>query len=217
MTPQARGSRHRTRRTVHPCRTIRSNKRSLQSREAIHYARRGTIDRGMVLPTLDRKVLADVSSQVIVRTYAAGTAIIRHGDAADRFFIIQEGEVDVEVAAADGAAPRVVNRLGRGDYFGEIGLLTGSTRNATVRTTRETQVMELDRGGFMTMISTSDLTSQELSRVMRQRVVANGLALALPSLDARQAASLAERVEHRHYDAGKLSCGRVNRPTRSMS
>src|SRR5262249_26129951 len=171
----------------------------------------------MVLPTLDRKVLADVASQVVVRTYAAGTAIIRQGDAADRFFIIQEGEVDVEVAAADGTAPRIVNRLGRGDYFGEIGLLTGSTRNATVATTRETQVMELDRGGFMTMISTSDLTSQELSRVMRQRVVANGLALALPSLGARQAASLAERVEHRHYDAGKLSCGRVNRPTRSMS
>ena len=157
----------------------------------------------MMLPTLDHKVLADVASQVVVRPYAAGTAIIRQGDAADRFFIIQNGEVDVEVAAADGAAPRVVNHLGRGDYFGEIGLLTGSTRNATVRATRETQVMELDRDGFMTMISTSDLTSQELSRVMRQRVIANGFTLALPSLDTRQAASLAERVCNRHYDAGQ--------------
>jgi cytochrome P450/CRP-like cAMP-binding protein len=157
----------------------------------------------MVLPTLDRKVLADVASRVVVRTYAAGTAIIRQGDAADRFFIVQEGELDVEVAAADGAAPRVMNHLGPGDYFGEIGLLTGSTRTATVRATRETQVMELDRDGFMTMISTSDLTSQELSRVMRQRVIANGFALVLPALDARQAASLAERVQHRHYDAGQ--------------
>ena len=157
----------------------------------------------MVLPTLDRKVLADVASRVVVQTYSAGTAIIRQGDAADHFFIVQEGELDVEVAAADGAAPRIVNHLGRGDYFGEIGLLTGSTRNATVRTRRETQVMELDRDGFMTMISTSDLTSQELSRVMRQRIIANGLALALPSLDARQAASLAERVQRRHYDDGQ--------------
>ena len=157
----------------------------------------------MMLPTLDHKVLADVASQVVVRPYAAGTAIIRQGDAADRFFIIQDGEVDVEVAAGDGAAPRLVNHLGPGDYFGEIGLLTGSTRNATVRTTRETQVLELGRDGFMTMILTSDLTSQELSRVMRQRVIANGFALALPSLDARQAASLAERVRHRHYDAGQ--------------
>jgi putative ABC transport system ATP-binding protein len=157
----------------------------------------------MMLPTLDHKVLADVASQVVVRPYPAGTVIIRQGDAADRFFIIQDGEVDVEISAAGGTAPRVVNHLGRGDYFGEIGLLTGSTRNATVRTTRETQVMELDRDGFMTMISTSDLTSQELSRVMRQRVIANGFALALPSLDARQAASLAERFQHRHYDAGQ--------------
>jgi CRP-like cAMP-binding protein len=148
-------------------------------------------------------VLADVASQVVVQTYPAGTAIIRQGDVADRFYIIQDGEVDIEVAAPDGTAARVVNHLGRGDYFGEIGLLTGSPRNATVRTTRETQLMELERDGFMTMISTSDLTSQELSRVMRQRVIANGLTLALPSLDTRQAASLAERVRQRHFGAGQ--------------
>jgi CRP-like cAMP-binding protein len=63
--------------------------------------------------------------------------------------------------------------------------------------------MELDRDGFMTMISTSDLTSQELSRVMRERVIANGFSLALPSLNSRQAASLAELVRQRHYNAGQ--------------
>ena len=39
-------------------------------------------------------------------------------------------------------------------------------------------------GMRMTMISTSDLTSQELSRVMRERVIANGFSLALPSLNS---------------------------------
>jgi CRP-like cAMP-binding protein len=38
---------------------------------------------------------------------------------------------------------------------------------------------------------------------MRQRVIANGLALALPSLDVRQAAILAERVRQRHFEAGQ--------------
>jgi cAMP-dependent protein kinase regulator len=117
--------------------------------------------------------------------------------------MIREGEVDIEVAAGDGAAPRVVNHLGPGDYFGEIGLLTGATRNATVRATRDTQVMELDRDGFMTMISTSDLTSRELSHVMRQRVIATGLAVALPSLDARQVATLTDRIAHQQYAAGQ--------------
>jgi cytochrome P450/CRP-like cAMP-binding protein len=155
----------------------------------------------MVLPTLDRKALADVASQVVLRTYAVGAVIIRQGEVADRFFMIHEGEVDIEVAAGHDGASRVVNRLGPGGYFGEIGLLTGSTRNATARAIRETQLMELDRSGFMTMISTSDLTSQELSRVMRQRIIATGLAVALPSLDARQAANLAERVQLQHYAA----------------
>jgi cytochrome P450/CRP-like cAMP-binding protein len=156
----------------------------------------------MALPMLDRRVLADVSAHVAVKRYPPGTTIIRQGDIADRFFIIVTGEVEVEVTAGPHALPKVVNRLGPAAYFGEIGLLTGATRNATVRTTRETQLLELGRDGFMTMITEGDLTCQELSRVMRQRVIATGLAKALPVLDPSQAALVAAKVQHRRCTKG---------------
>jgi cytochrome P450/CRP-like cAMP-binding protein len=154
------------------------------------------------LPTLDRRILAQVAARVVVRIYPAGAEIVRQGDIADRFFIIVAGEVEVEVVAQPDAPAHVVNRLGKGDYFGEIGLLTGGTRSATVRAVCETTVMELERDGFMTMVTECDLTSQELARVMRQRIIATGLAVALPSLDSRLAATLAARVEHQRYPEG---------------
>lgn len=156
----------------------------------------------LALPTLDRRVLAEVASKIVVRTYPAGKTIIRQGDVADRFFMILEGDVEVELVAPPGTPPRIVNRLGTHDYFGEIGLLSGATRSATVRATRETRLMELDRDGFMTMITESDLTSQEISRVMRQRVIATNLVVALPSLNSGEATALASRVKERRYSAG---------------
>jgi cytochrome P450/CRP-like cAMP-binding protein len=151
----------------------------------------------MVLPTLDRKLLADMAARVVARSHVAGAVIVREGEVADRFFMILDGEVEVSQGAA------TVARLGSGRYFGEIGLLTGAPRNATVRATTEVTVMELDREGFLTMVEECDLTSQELARMMRERVVANQLTLALPSLDAGQAAALAPRIERQRFAAGE--------------
>jgi CRP-like cAMP-binding protein len=177
--------------------------RITESRSAAPRVSRSSIQQlAMALPTLDRRVLADVSAHVEVKRYAPGTTIIRQGAIADRFFIIVTGEVEVEVTAGPRAIPKVVNRLGPAAYFGEIGLLTGATRNATVRTTRETELLEMGRDSFMTMITEGDLTCQEISRVMRQRVIATGLAKALPVLDPSQAAMVAARVQHRRYTKG---------------
>jgi voltage-gated potassium channel len=67
-------------------------------------------------------------------------AIVRRGEPADAMFFIMEGEVDVEVE------PRV--RLGKGQFFGEVGLLFDTTRNATVTALNETRLLVLDRADF---------------------------------------------------------------------
>jgi len=154
-----------------------------------------------VLPSLDRRLLAETAAQVEVRVYPAGQTIIREGDVADRFYMILDGEVEV-LGRVDGEA-RVINRLHGGDYFGETGLLTGARRNASVRAASErVSVMELDRAGFTKLIQECDLTSQELARVMRERLVANRLNAALPWLDSRQAMELAPHIEQQMYAAG---------------
>jgi CRP-like cAMP-binding protein len=58
--------------------------------------------------------------------------VVRRGDRADRFFIITRGEAQVVLERPDGA-PVQVATLRAGEYFGEIALLRGGRRTATVR------------------------------------------------------------------------------------
>jgi voltage-gated potassium channel len=67
-------------------------------------------------------------------------AIVRRGEPADAMFVIMEGEVEVEVEPAV--------RLGKGQFFGEMGLLFDTTRNATVTALDETRLLVLDRADF---------------------------------------------------------------------
>ena len=70
---------------------------------------------------------------------AAGDVVIREGDDADGFFVIESGLV--EVTQGD----RVLRREGPGEFFGEIGLLRDVPRTATVTAVEDTVLRSLDR------------------------------------------------------------------------
>lgn len=79
--------------------------------------------------------------------YEPGDVIVSEGDAGDLFYIITQGEV--EVVRGDGEEEgRVVARLREGDYFGELALLRGLGRNATVRALTTVNVLTLGRDDF---------------------------------------------------------------------
>lgn len=75
--------------------------------------------------------------------YGARRTVIRRGQAGDCMFFIADGEVAVELPA--GAPPL---RLGPGAFFGEMALVTGEARNATVSTLRHTVLLRLDVADF---------------------------------------------------------------------
>jgi len=83
----------------------------------------------------------------------AGQAIVTEGDTADRFYIIESGTFtvsQVDPAAPDGS--RVLRQLGRDDVFGELGLLTGAPRSATVTAETDGVLLALDRRDFLAMV-----------------------------------------------------------------
>jgi MFS family permease len=86
----------------------------------------------------------------------AGTVIVRQGNAADDFFTIVHGTVDVSVVSPDGRH-MVVNRLGAGDGFGELGVLRGSPRAATVTATSDVELLRIAGADLLKIVGPGDV------------------------------------------------------------
>lgn len=117
--------------------------------------------------TLEREV-----ERMQARRFLAGQTIIREGDPADSFFILTQGAASVRQNGPDGE--REISTLKPGDFFGEIGLLTGTPRNATVRATAPTEVLELDAAGFKDLVESSQLTKDRVRSSMETRLAKAG-------------------------------------------
>ena len=83
----------------------------------------------------------------------AGTEIIRQGDPADRFYVILSGTVDVSRAEQAGAVPARLRGLGPDDAFGELGLLTGAPRSASVTAETPVRLLALDAPAFLDLVT----------------------------------------------------------------
>jgi CRP-like cAMP-binding protein len=63
----------------------------------------------------------------------------------------------------------MLQTLRAGDYFGEVGILTGHARNATVRARTSLEVLALDADGLRGLMAASQATSDEVARVAKTR------------------------------------------------
>jgi len=110
------------------------------------------------------------------RQVAAGEVVVREGDQATDFFVVKSGSLEVLSSGEKGDHERIVNRLGDGDYFGEIGLLERMPRTATVRTTTDCVLYSIKGDDFLFAITQTPVISGVLlGGVMR------GLARTHPS------------------------------------
>ncbi len=125
------------------------------------------------LPALTPDQIARVTPRFELVRRPAGAAIIRQGDAADRFYIVTRGEVEV-VNHHPSGEDIFLAALGAGDYFGEMGLVHDRPRMATVRATTEVELMALDRETFRDLLSESERTSQEIAATISERLAAAG-------------------------------------------
>jgi CRP-like cAMP-binding protein len=98
----------------------------------------------------------------------AGTVVIREGDTGDDLFLIEGGEADVQVGSQTGA-PVTVARLGPGDFFGEIALLTGEERMADVIAVTPLSLLRLTKDAFTRYLTHATEVEQQLSRTAASR------------------------------------------------
>ena len=84
-----------------------------------------------------KKQLAAIANVADLIGVPASTELIREGALGREFMVIVEGTVDVKRKG------RKINSLGPGDFIGEVALISGGPRNATVTTTRKTSLLAL--------------------------------------------------------------------------
>jgi MFS family permease len=86
------------------------------------------------------------------RTVAAGEVVIRQGEPADRFFIIESGAFEVTQTAESDGGIRRLRTLGPDEVFGERGILAKTPRSATVTATTDGLVFAMDGDAFLRLV-----------------------------------------------------------------
>ena len=104
-----------------------------------------------------------------VREYDPGEAILAKGDVGDAFFAIHSGKVEVQVPGFLGRK-KVLNRLGPGDFFGELALLLHQPRNATIVCVEPTQCFVLRTTDFELMMERNSDIAALVKTAARRRV-----------------------------------------------
>jgi CRP-like cAMP-binding protein/Zn-dependent protease len=94
------------------------------------------------------EVLDELAGRVRLRTFARSQPVFRQGDRPTAFYVVRRGVLEVVEENPDTGGERSIRTLGRGDSFGELGLISNAARAATVRAVREAEVFEFDRGTF---------------------------------------------------------------------
>ena len=102
-----------------------------------------------------------------IERYEPDQWVFRQGDEGDCMYFIRSGEVEV-VLEEDGT---VLNRLGKGDYFGEMALLSESPRSATVRAITSVEVAILGRKNFFDMMRLVPTTEDSILNTARKRAM----------------------------------------------
>jgi CRP-like cAMP-binding protein len=144
------------------------------------------------LSTDERRRLAGA---VGVKPYAAGELPVRQGEAGSSFYIIKTGSVDVIVEKAPGEGA-VVASLGAGNFFGEMSLLTGAVRTASILVKEDAEFVVIDRDSFRSVLVSNPSIAESLSRILSERQA--GLVARREMLDA---ASLERRKKD---ESGRL-------------
>lgn len=135
--------------------------------------------------------LADRGKVVL---YGCGEVVVRQGDTDQSLFVIEEGEADVEIVR-DGTSAVVAVTLGRGEYFGEMSLLTGESRSATVRARRDLLLLQIDKDDIAPILAASPALVEEMSKVLAQRrMLTEGV------FREQEAISLSADVESRYRE-----------------
>jgi len=114
--------------------------------------------------------LEQLSEDCAILRFTTGEVLVKQGDTGDSLFLIRSGCVEVSVSAGEGHRSIKVAELGSGSFFGEMSLLTGDPRSATVTANQETTVIVVKKQGMERVFSMNPALAEPLSELLAARL-----------------------------------------------
>jgi small-conductance mechanosensitive channel/CRP-like cAMP-binding protein len=152
-----------------------------------------------LLAPLDAEQLQRLAMRVHRHTFGTGETVVREHEPGDSFYVIERGAA--EVTLGDDGLAKTLGRLQASDFFGEMSLLAGEARTATVRAVSDLAVLVIDREAFKDIISADPELLEPLSQIAARRHAAQeeyrrqrGTKPA-PEAEAQHAQRLRERIK----------------------
>ncbi|MBX3283460.1 MAG: mechanosensitive ion channel [Acidobacteria bacterium] len=121
-----------------------------------------------IFAPLSEAEIERLASSAKARVYAPGESIVEQGAEGTSMFVITRGSVDVVLRR--GQRSEVINKLGEDDFFGEMSLLTGQPRTATVVATSETEVMRIGKRALKPILENNEALVLTVSERIQERL-----------------------------------------------
>ena len=172
---------------------------------------------------LNEEQLEMIANLVIVKNYNRDETVVLEGDdSVQALYLIATGSVQVYMTGVDGRET-ILSFLERGDFFGEMSLIDGEPRSASVRTVSDAKLLVIPRDSFLSLIRKSPEISMgllsELCKRLRKAKKQIG-SLSTMSVSGRVAGTLLNLMQERgvrvHTDNGTMVTVIHNRPTQQQ-
>jgi len=120
---------------------------------------------------LEESDLAKIAQVTKERTCPKGTVLFKEGDVGDAFFLIVDGAV--EIMKHDGSEEKVVSNIDHNDknsFFGEMALIEGAPRSATLRTSKDSKFLVIEKSNFDMMLRLNSFIALRIMSALSRRL-----------------------------------------------
>jgi small-conductance mechanosensitive channel/CRP-like cAMP-binding protein len=164
-----------------------SRRAALQAEEMA--ARRKALDGVDLFASLSEAERGSLAERLVYAPFVSGDTITRQGAVAHWLYIIVRGEADVWVE--QGEERQFITTLSTGSVFGEMGMMTGEPRRASLTAKTDVECYRLDKEGFQHILTARPDVAAKLSEVLATR---------LAELEQQRAAARLERRPAPRHD-----------------
>jgi len=151
------------------------------------------------------EALDKIVQSVVLRTFGEGKTICRQGEYEETFYLMLQGKVEVSIMTQEN--PHIsLATFGKGDFFGELGPLTGNPRTATITAIERTTLLEIQREAFLFLHKTAPAIKKKIDEVYLGRTLSTHLRRVniFTHLPEEVLNRLREKVELLEFDRGEV-------------